>query len=410
MNKFQSPSSFALPSSRPALREDGRILRLHDSGSVLVSVLALFMIVPILFISLSVFQNNSLHQQKVASNRLKAEVNARSGMNLAIAQLSANSEWGPQKKAYPVISGDPKEGTFKLEVADFAGTYLVKSTGIYRKSKFSIRERLGMQFEIVHRNFSPWIESLQNTTDSYLQQLTEPHASREIPGRVYRSGSLPNFKKTPSIFHWGSVTFEGGYPNSVLVIQGPGKILATGDIQVWEYVRLVNVELVSLGKIRIGEHAQVLQSVLYASEGIMCTDNCVVSADILSSGNIFIMDNTRVIPYSCVYQGPFSQAEKKKRKAVSINVKGDSVFTGTIISLADENKLAVKVDKNACIKGLVYTTGTITNDGKIFGKVFGSQVLEGKGAIREMAKILPVPVGIQGGLLPVVSGFPVSTK
>ncbi|MGB7566821.1 MAG: hypothetical protein WBM07_03105 [Chitinivibrionales bacterium] len=203
------------------------------------------------------------------------------------------------------------------------------------------------------------------------------------------------FAKIPSIVK-GPLFIDGSLFD--LAWKSENKIIVLGDLQITGKVIVEGPAFVVTGEAKILDDAHFRDVTLFSSKRISIENRAVFSGTAVTLANLVVSGNAIVENRSMLviaYKPPKPGVILKK--VFSATFTGSATIDATII--AYNSSLGIKIDNNAIVKGVVWTDGAMSLDGKVYGIVYASKLVDGAQAIA--GGPMPSLAVIRGTILPI---------
>jgi cytoskeletal protein CcmA (bactofilin family) len=211
------------------------------------------------------------------------------------------------------------------------------------------------------------------------------------------------FGKIPSIVK-GPLFIDGSHFD--LSWKAEKKIVVLGDLQITGKVAIEGLTFVVVGEAKILDDAHFKDVTVFASKRISIENKAVFSGTAITLANLIVSGNGIVENRSMLViahgisgkpEPPPKPGDKPKLKLFSATFTGSATVDATII--AYNNPLGIKIDNSAIVKGVLWTDGALGLDGKVYGIIYASKLIDGAQAITG-GPTPPLAV-IRGNILPI---------
>jgi hypothetical protein len=169
----------------------------------------------------------------------------------------------------------------------------------------------------------------------------------------FEARKQPDFSKGKGRLRYplGHVEITGGAFDTV-VIRGPGKIFAHGDIRVRGKVKLVDVTLGSEGKVLFEEDVSGQGVQAYGRNGVVLMGQCQLELQALSGSDIHVRDKAQTVGNSilCVMAGVGSA--KKGDTVQAIRIVNEAKASGFLMAIGSGSRVVIGGEANR-IRGVV---------------------------------------------------------
>ncbi len=233
-------------------------------------------------------------------------------------------------------------------------------------------------------NSSPWNETLQlaGRLNSFAEKAYGT-AAEDLRADLNREGGAagngfftegrpPDFEKNPiQVFTFGDVEIIGG-SFEPLVLQGPGRISARGDIRLRGNVVLNDISL-SAGRDIVLEDSIFSQNLsLFAERNLLISDRCSLLVQGLAGGSLRVRGSAAFHSRSLLMSvGRLGDAETKPSEAGSapytLTMEGLSRPRGFV--LAAGGGASIHLGRGVVLSGVLYSAGSARIDGEMHGPV-----------------------------------------
>lgn len=437
-----------------------KLLKNHD-GSVL-PIVFLFAVITVISVLAYVSGQYKLARPALsAPSDFQALLNARSGIWKGLEMLAQpkakdtlkainaqdslfnSSMFGKQTEAITkdgaqLVVGDAP-GAVQLfesdsfgvgEIAlDYRGCYeMLRARGIFRNSKKNVQVKLGGVYPthsdtVVFLDKNPPLQKPVRGKVSYRSDTSMTPRMEEFNKFLSffqneMTDSLDTMKQSPPLLIQHDDEFEK-IPNTVhgpLFIDGSHfdltwkvkkRIVVLGELQVTGKATLEGLDFLVTGEIKLLDDTHMRDAFLLTPQTITMGDRSVFSGTALTLSRIVTLGVASVENRSMLVAiqkkiassrpSPKPVDDKKKKFAVfPITFTGSSTIDATVISIGDS--LGVKIDRNSIVKGICWTRGSLSLDGKLIGRIHASKFVDGALAISGNP---PPPLSIfHGDILP----------
>lgn len=245
-------------------------------------------------------------------------------------------------------------------------------------------------------------DDLKKLISHFSKELTESGADTMIPAPPLLVQHNDEFDKIPPVVK-GPLFIDGSHFD--LTWKTEQKILVLDDLQITGKVTIENVTFVVVGEAKILDDAHLSNVTVFASKRISIENRAVFSGTAITLTNVLVADNGRVENRSMlvVAQGNSGRPEpplkpgEKKLRPFSATFTGSALVDATV--MACKNPLGIKIDNGASVKGLMWTDGAMSLDGKAYGIIYASKLVDGAQAI--LGGPLKAVAVIRGNILPI---------
>ena len=420
----------------------------HRSGSVLPVVLIFSIIAAIAVIAFVSGQYMIARPALVAPMNFQALLNARSGIWKGLELLNqpkakdtlkaintlapgfGDSAFGKATEAINKgLLADGVADTLDLYSSDSFGTSevtlsyrgcfeLLQSKGIFKNSKKNITVILG--------GVCP-----MRLSDTVLYLEKSPPLQKPIPGKVHygpfdTAGVIRNddLNKFLSFFQ-NEITDSidttrpalplliqnnAGFDTIPEIVRGPffidgshfdltwkskKRIVVLGDLQITGTVALEGMDFLVAGEIKLFDKANLRNVFLFSTKAISIRGDAAFSGSAVTESNIIVTDNALVENRSMLVVSR-KTSPKGKKALFSATFSGSSATNATVVALGDS--LGIKIDRNAKVKGMLWTQGAMCLDGQVSGRIRASKFVDG--ALAMAGKPLEALSIFHGTMLP----------
>jgi hypothetical protein len=215
------------------------------------------------------------------------------------------------------------------------------------------------------------------------------------------------FAKIPDIVR-ASLFIDGSHFD--LSWKSKKKIIVRGDLQITKKVTIEGLTFLVTGETKLFDDTHARDVSLFCQKTISIGDRAVFSGTAITQMNILVFGAASVENKSMILvtrkptaatkgkkNSGFIKASDKKTAVFSATFTGSSLIDATVVTLNDT--LGIKIDKNVIVKGVLRTKGALSLDGKIYGIVHASKIVDGAAAMAGNS-FSPISV-IKGALLPI---------
>jgi hypothetical protein len=185
------------------------------------------------------------------------------------------------------------------------------------------------------------------------------------------------------------------------------RIVVLGDLQVTGTTQLEDMDFLVTGEIKLFDKARMRNVFLLSPKTISIGDRAAFSGSAVTMSNILVFGVASVEDRSMLVvvrkenapqnkPAPGPKGQKKKIAVFSATFTESATIDATVVTLNDS--LGIKIDRSAVVKGLLWTRGAISLDGKVFGRICASKIVDGAQAVS--GKSSAAISVIRGGILP----------
>jgi cytoskeletal protein CcmA (bactofilin family) len=166
------------------------------------------------------------------------------------------------------------------------------------------------------------------------------------------------------------------------------KITVLGDLQITGKVVIEGLTFVVVGETRILDNAHLDNVTVFSSKRISIENKAVFSGTAITLANLLVSGNATVENRSMLVitpgisskpEPPLKPGEKPKLKPFSATFIESATIDATII--AYKNPLGIKIGSGAIVKGILWTNGAMSLDGKVNGIIYAGKLVDGDQAI-----------------------------
>jgi|GEM_PF-1266599 len=213
--------------------------------------------------------------------------------------------------------------------------------------------------------FSTMIQKYRNT-------MRNPSGYQIVDSDVSLTKELLDSLQCKKLYVCGNVVIPdedvGGASPSAFTIICTGDMIIEGNALLGPFT-----ELAAGGQLFVKGNVRIKNCIFFAEKGIELTGNCVIAGQFISSGNIVLQDSVR-LDYPSVVYCCGSVKDNTIRGLVSLQDR--STVRGAVILCPDTEKLSdkrdetqMKIDQNAKLVGVLYSTHSTELHGTVFGNV-----------------------------------------
>jgi hypothetical protein len=375
-----------------------------SSGFALVSAVFITALISSLIVSLfSVYLSKYKLSQSYHS-QLKAFYASVAGINIASYYLRQNPNWQPESEFFPISSQKTFYQT-QIKIKKQLGSILIRAKGRYQNFEEILERELALPIspffstaivttqklkkkdirgyvkgEIKTRTSLPYFNphSFKETFEEYLKWLTNPYLFEQVEGCVWSYENRPDFSRRPRIYVMGNLTFEGGSLEEPLLFKGPATIVCSGSITLSEGVRLVKINLIAQGDIKLHHHSFFLRGNLFSLlGGIEMADQTVFQGKMMATSTILIKDQAFIFPYSVIYLRGRKHKDTLKGQ---VKIEREAFVQATVIAYQKRQNLSVLLE-NTFYRGLIYTNLMELKNSEVYGTVVAEKFKKIEGVI-----------------------------
>jgi cytoskeletal protein CcmA (bactofilin family) len=224
------------------------------------------------------------------------------------------------------------------------------------------------------------------------------------------------FEKIPSVVK-GPLFIDGSYFN--LAWKTEKKIIIMGDLQITGRVTVEGGTFVVVGEAKILDDAHLRGVTVFASKRISIENKAVFSGTAITLANVLVSGNGIVENRSMlvIAHGISASSNIKHDSAQTVHTVNTLTTTGPLLNrtihsvtvstsnsivskplgvfsatftgsaivdatiIAYNNPLGIKIDNGAMAKGILWTDGAMSLDGKVYGLIYTSKLVDGAQAI-----------------------------
>jgi hypothetical protein len=191
--------------------------------------------------------------------------------------------------------------------------------------------------------------------------------------QTFSGRSMPALGRDKDLFVNGNILIEDR-SQTPLVVKGPGTIIATGNIQISGSVIVDNVEILALGDIQCFDNVRIRKATLYSRQMIGFGDKVTVSGNLYATTKLVMAGQATVeIPTFAYIKGSDSVG-KKGDKTGGLQLTQLSRFSGIVYSRSE--KTVSQIGRDTRFTGLFYTMGYLVLEGTVFGCVAAQSLTE----------------------------------
>jgi hypothetical protein len=202
-------------------------------------------------------------------------------------------------------------------------------------------------------------------------------------------GKIPDFVKGP-------LFIDGSHFD--LVWKEKRRISVLGDVQLTGKVDIEGVELIASGEIKCFDDCHLRNVVALAQQRFIMADRAVFSGTAIAQTNMLIYGHAVVENRSMLVvigEGkaptpPTGGGGIPPKKIFSITFTESSTIDATVVAL--KNELGVKIDKNATVKGILWTKGYAALAGTLYGVLYAKALVNVEKALSATVAIAPDPI------------------
>ncbi len=232
--------------------------------------------------------------------------------------------------------------------------------------------------------FLPWDESLQPSSalttfaeKKYRAASADLRRDLNLEGSAsgnafISAGRIPDFKQAPTAaYPFGDVEIQGG-AFSPLILKGPGRISANGDIRIRGNVVLEDLEL-SAGRDIILEDSVHSQSLsLFAERNLNISDRCSLLVQAMAGGALRLRGNAALHPRSLLLtigklDGGGAPQTGKTSQPPSMHLEDNSRPRGFILAAGTD--ASIHLSRGVILEGVLYSAGAVQIEGEVRGPV-----------------------------------------
>jgi hypothetical protein len=184
--------------------------------------------------------------------------------------------------------------------------------------------------------------------------------------------TMPPLDSGRTIFINGHVLINGGSAKP-LTLNGPGSIVASGDIQISGAAVIENVEFIALGQVKCFDACRLDNVTLYSQQSIYLDNKARVSGNLYAFKTITLAGQSTIAMPSFAYvKGEMSKDPRKN--VFGLQLMQQSRFSGTFFCATAASYSIV--ERDARFTGLLYTRGRLELCGTVFGCVAAFELAE----------------------------------
>jgi hypothetical protein len=328
----------------------------------------------------------------------------------AITKDEAQLAVGEPPSSVPLFGSD-SFGACEIAL-DYHGCFkVIQAQGIFRNSKKNVEVKLGcvypLHFDTVvfldknpplqkpirgkvsyrpDTSMTPRIEEFNKFLSFFQSEMTDTlDTMKSSPPLLIQHND--EFDKIPKTVH-GPLFIDGSHFD--LTWNAKKRVVVLGDLQVTGKTMLGGMDFLVTGEIKLLDDTRMRDAFLLTPQTITMGDRCVFSGTAMTLARIVTYGVASVENRSMLVAirnktapsptPPKPGDDKKKKLAVfPITITESSTVDATVISIGDS--LGVKIDHNAVVKGILWTKGSLSLDGKVIGRVHASKFVDGALAI-----------------------------
>jgi|GEM_PF-1728164 hypothetical protein len=305
-------------------------------------------------------------------------------------------------------------------------TVLFLDSGLALQSPIRGKYRIGPRDSTVKVR----ADDLTKLISHFSNELSDSGVDTMMPALPLLVQHNDEFAKIPSIVK-GPLFIDGSHFD--LFWKSDEKIVVLGDLQITGKVNVQGLSFVVTGEVKILDDTHLRNVTLFSAKRISIEDRAVFSgtaitlANVIVSGNGIVENRSMLViahgisaksnsnaaalpsstPSTPKSSPPSTQplpippsakaGQKPTLSVFSATFTGSATVDATII--AYNNPLGIKIDNSALVKGVVWTDGAMGLDGKVYGIVYASKLVDGAQAIA--GGPMPSLAVIRGTILPI---------
>ena len=240
----------------------------------------------------------------------------------------------------------------------------------------------------LHALVSEYTSELSQGTDTMVQNLplTIQHNDE--------FAKIPDFVKGPLFIDGSHFDLSWKEKRRVTVL---------GDVQITGKVYIEGLELVAGGEIKCFDDCRLRDVTVFSLQRVVMSDRAVFRGTAIARTNMLLYGHAVVENRSMLIvtgggkvasppAGPIPPNGPARLPVFSITFTESSTIDATVVSLKGEGDLGIKIDKNAIVKGVLWTKGYMGLAGTLYGVIHAKALVNAEKALSGKEQITPDPI------------------
>jgi hypothetical protein len=203
---------------------------------------------------------------------------------------------------------------------------------------------------------------------AYYRELLAEKSDTLMPKAPLTIQSADQFKDLPEVVN-GPLFVNGVF--GAIAWKEKRRIFVIGDLQFTGKVLIENVEFVTTGEVKCYDDTRLHNVSVFCVNRFMVGDRAEFSGNALTLSSVLICKNGQVEDRSVIVaygeNKPMQSdsAKKKNQLPASVFLSQDASVDGVVIACGTPG--GIKTDKNVIVKGILWASGTVVNQGSLYG-------------------------------------------